>query len=295
MDTAQRSPKPLSTNNLSVTIEIVMLVSARLQGLLRFPKQTPLLAIMIKCGIFVDGDNIAGNGGYGIDYLRLREFAESHGVLLRANAYFSLDEVAEEHPEVKRKRSEFRRVLRSFGYHVSTKPIKRYAQEDGSIMVKANVDLEIAVDIMLQAQNLDYILLATGDGDFVRVINAVQDMGRRIEVLGFRNVSGRLMEEADAFHNGYFIPGLLSVDAGRHIGYMHRAVAEKGFGFLTYRTGFGRADVRDDIFVHMSDVENMTSNVAFGKLVGSTNPVEFSLDTTQDGRLKAVNVHPVHD
>jgi len=250
---------------------------------------------MIKCGLYVDGDNLAGNGGFGIDYLRLREFAEYHGALLRANVYFSIDEEAEENPEIKRKRSEFRRILRSFGYHVFTKPIKKYVQVDGSTTAKANVDLEIAVDIMMQARNLDHILLATSDGDFVRVVNAVQDMGRRIEVLAFRNVSGRLIEEADAFHNGFFIPGLIGVDEGRHIGYMHHAFAEKGFGFLTYRTGFGRNDLRDDVFVHMSDVENMTSNLAFGRLIGNHNPLEFSLETMPDGRVKAVKVHPIKE
>jgi len=40
--------------------------------------------------------------------------------------------------------------------------------------VKANADLELAVDALLQAENLDYVLLETGDGDFMRLVRALQ-------------------------------------------------------------------------------------------------------------------------
>jgi uncharacterized LabA/DUF88 family protein len=48
-------------------------------------------------------------------------------------------------------------------------------------------DLDLAVDALVQAENLDYILLGTGDGDFVRLVRALQNRGRRVDISVFND------------------------------------------------------------------------------------------------------------
>lgn len=52
---------------------------------------------------------------------------------------------------------------------------------DGTIF--RPMDLELAVDMLSQAENLDVVFLASGDSDFVRLVRAVQNQGRTVEVI----------------------------------------------------------------------------------------------------------------
>ena len=77
-----------------------------------------------------------------------------------------------------------------------SKDIRKYG--DGK--VKANLDIELVVDLMKTARNLDIAVIVSGDGDFASAIRAVQEMGVRCEVISFRgNTSSDLIEVADLF------------------------------------------------------------------------------------------------
>ena len=77
-----------------------------------------------------------------------------------------------------------------------SKDIRKYG--DGK--VKANLDIELVVDLMKTARNLDVAIVVSGDGDFAPAIRAVQEMGVRVEVISFRgNTSSDLIEVADLF------------------------------------------------------------------------------------------------
>jgi len=159
----------------------------------------------------------------------------------------------------------------------------------GGLPYKGNSDLDLAIDALLQAENLDYVLLVSGDGDFVKLVTALQTKGKRVDVLSFSNTSGDLMRSADYHFNGYIIPNMLPIDDGFHRGYLHSVVTEKGFGFITYYESMEPDSLRDDLFVHISDVAELNaSNLAFGKLLNQT--VEFQVGRNADGREKAVNV-----
>lgn len=68
--------------------------------------------------------------------------------------------------------------LAKHGYILVTKPIRKFA--DGS--VKGNVDVEIAVDMMSMSAHLDRVVLFSGDGDFVYLVDAMQRMGIYVTV-----------------------------------------------------------------------------------------------------------------
>jgi uncharacterized LabA/DUF88 family protein len=59
------------------------------------------------------------------------------------------------------------------------KYVKRFVDDEGVQTTKANADMDLAIDALLQARNLDRIILLTGDGDFLRLVLALQNMGCR--------------------------------------------------------------------------------------------------------------------
>jgi uncharacterized LabA/DUF88 family protein len=86
--------------------------------------------------------------------------------------------------------------MRRNGYRVVEKELKTYA--DGT--KKANLDVEIAVDMLSLADKYDTAVLVSGDEDFAYAINAVAYKGVRVELAGFRsNTSPRLIDVADQF------------------------------------------------------------------------------------------------
>jgi uncharacterized LabA/DUF88 family protein len=145
----------------------------------------------------------------------LREFATRDGAEpIRLNAYDTYDQERERNDPTgtyRFKKSGFHARLRDFGYKVIQKNYKWFYNEDGQRIAKANTDLDMAVDALLQSQNIDRVVLATGDGDFVRVVQALQNNGCRVEVVAFMNVAAELRREADLFVNGFLIPNLLPV------------------------------------------------------------------------------------
>ncbi len=86
--------------------------------------------------------------------------------------------------------------------------------------------------------------MVTGDGDFLQVVNALQNRGCRVELIAFKNISRQLQQEVDEFWSGYLIPDLLPIsyeprnEWGRP-GSCVRGVCtkwfpDKGYGFLRF-------------------------------------------------------------
>ncbi len=142
--------------------------------------------------VFVDVANIfyaAKAAGVDIDYVTLLKGAIAGRDFVRAYAYTGLD------PDNENQRN-FHSFLMRNDFRVVSKDIRKYG--DGK--VKANLDIELVVDMMKTARNLDVAIIVSGDGDFAPAIRAVQEMGVRVEVISFRgNTSSDLIEAADQF------------------------------------------------------------------------------------------------
>ena len=154
--------------------------------------------------VFVDVANIfyaAKAAGVDIDYVTLLKSASAGRDLVRAYAYTGLD------PDNENQRN-FHSFLARNNYRVVSKDIRKYG--DGK--VKANLDIELVVDMMKTARNLDIAIVVSGDGDFAPAIRAVQEQGVRVEVISFRgNTSSDLIEVADQFTD---ITALAKVEKG---------------------------------------------------------------------------------
>ncbi len=152
-------------------------------------------------GVFVDVSNLfysAKSAGVEVNYCRLLDAAVAGRDLIRACAYTGVD------PDNPNQRK-FIDFLRANGYKVVSKDIHKY--EGGRI--KANLDIEIAVDILLLSENLDVVVLVSGDGDFVRLLEAVQAKGVRCEIISFGiSTSNELIEAADLFTEISALPGI---------------------------------------------------------------------------------------
>jgi len=268
-----------------------------------------------KVGVYVDVSNVALNGGYGMHYDVLREFAcRSNGIAMRLNAYVPYDEErARKDHDYYRKSNNFQSLLRDFGYKVIVKQVRWSTDEDGHRYSKSNADLDMAVDALLQSEKLDYVILVTGDGDFVQVVRALQNKGCRVEAIGFNNVAHILKKEADSFVSGYLIPDLLPIEdnngnenirwgelKSRVRGVCYSFNQDKGFGFMRYIRHLGDGlwitDSRKEespyktAFFHKS---NLLDNVDLNLLPNRDIIFEFELSPGDKG-YSAININLMH-
>ncbi len=155
-----------------------------------------------RIALFIDGSNLYAAAkalGFDIDYKRLLEEFAAQGRLVRAFYYTALIEDQEYSPI---------RPLVDWldynGYTMVTKPTKEFTDSSGRRKIKGNMDIELAIDLMEMAEYLDHVVLFSGDGDFRRLVEAVQRKGLRVSVVStIRSsppmVADELRRQADNF------------------------------------------------------------------------------------------------
>jgi len=145
-----------------------------------------------RVAVFIDGNNLFHSARFhniDIDYNKLLRLLLGDGRLLRAFFYTGVDAGAE-------RQQGFLLWMRRNGFRVVQKELKTFY--DGTR--KANLDVEIAVDMLSLAGRYDTAVLVSGDEDFVYALNAVAYKGCRVEVAGFRsNTAPRLIDVGDFF------------------------------------------------------------------------------------------------
>ncbi len=161
-----------------------------------------------RVAVFIDGNNLfhaARFHNIDIDYNRLLRVLLGDGRLLRAFFYTGVDTGAE-------RQQGFLLWMRRNGFRVVQKELKTFY--DGTR--KANLDVEIAVDMLSLAGRYDTAVLVSGDEDFVYALNAVAYKGCRVEVAGYRsNTAPRLIDVADFFIDLGDIAELIRKDASQ--------------------------------------------------------------------------------
>ena len=145
-----------------------------------------------RVAIFIDGSNLfyaALQLGIEIDYTKLLSRLTGGSRLLRAFFYTGVDRTNE-------KQQGFLLWMRRNGYRVISKDLVQLP--DGS--KKANLDVEIAVDMMALVGSYDTAILVSGDGDLAYAVDAVSYRGARIEVVSLRSMtSDSLINVADRY------------------------------------------------------------------------------------------------
>ena len=146
-----------------------------------------------RVGVFVDVQNLyySAKNLYKakVNFASVLRDAVSGRKLVRAFAYAIKADIKEE--------KGFHNALEKIGYEVKTKDLQTFP---GGAK-KGDWDIGIAMDTIELANKLDTIILVSGDGDFVELLQHLRRaMGCRVEVMAFGpSCSGKLRDEADHF------------------------------------------------------------------------------------------------
>lgn len=155
-----------------------------------------------RIALFIDGANLYATSkslSFDIDYKRMLGFFSQKGYMLRAYYYTALIEDQEY--------SSIRPLIDWLdynGYSVITKPTKEFTDASGRRKVKGNMDMELAIDAMELAPNVDHVILFSGDGDFRYLVEALQRKGKKVSVVSTVNtnppmIADDLRRQADNF------------------------------------------------------------------------------------------------
>jgi uncharacterized LabA/DUF88 family protein len=146
-----------------------------------------------RVGVFIDTQNIyhsAKNLYHAkANFGAILKEAVDGRTLIRAIAYVATTESGEE--------SGFFEALSKVGIETRTKPLQIFA---GGAK-KANWDIDLAIDAVKMAPKLDTVVIVSGDGDFVSLVEYLRNThGTQVEVVSFgKSSSSKLIEACDDF------------------------------------------------------------------------------------------------
>ena len=163
----------------------------------------------LRVGVFVDAANVhisasSTFNGRRIDYEKLLNLALTDPLdpkvkynLCRALVYAVRHSSADDDLETtKKKMYKWETALSYMGYEVKTKDVVHY----GDGRSKADWDIQITIDIVRMIDMIDMVVLISGDGDFLPLVNWCQGKGRVVRVISVEpNTNRKLKETADVF------------------------------------------------------------------------------------------------
>ena len=151
-----------------------------------------------RIGIFIDVQNMFYSAKLlhqsKVDYGRLLREITGTRQLVRAIAYIV------QKPDVNQ--SGFHEALTRFGYELKIKELKIRPDPEGraGTSAKGSWDIGLTIDALMMAPRLDTVVLVTGDGDYVPLVDTLKAQGCRVEVVSFeRSTAGELIRAADQY------------------------------------------------------------------------------------------------
>ncbi|PIP23815.1 MAG: hypothetical protein COX90_02245 [Candidatus Nealsonbacteria bacterium CG_4_10_14_0_2_um_filter_38_17] len=123
-----------------------------------------------------------------VNFREILKLAVSNRSLIRVFAYVVRTKTGEEKP--------FFDALIKLGIETRVKDL----QEFYGGMKKADWDVGLVIDAVRIAPSVDTLVIASGDGDFISLVEYLKNQGKRVEVIAFgKSSSSRLKEVADEF------------------------------------------------------------------------------------------------
>lgn len=125
-----------------------------------------------------------------VNFKAILKLATSQRSLIRAFAYVVRTKTGEEKP--------FFNALIKLGFETKVRDLQEFY--DG--LKKADWDVGMTIDAIRISTSVDTIVLVSGDGDFIQLVEYLKNQGKRVEVIAFgKTTSSRLQEVADEFTN----------------------------------------------------------------------------------------------
>lgn len=145
-----------------------------------------------RVGVFVDVQNMyySAKNIYQakVNFGKIIETATAGRKLIRAFAYVIRAEAPEEQT--------FFDALSKQGFEVRSKDLQVFYGGQK----KGDWDVGIAIDAIRLAAKIDVVVLVSGDGDFIPLVEYLKYQGQQVEGIAFsKSASSRLMETVDQF------------------------------------------------------------------------------------------------
>ncbi|MEK7595016.1 MAG: NYN domain-containing protein [Patescibacteria group bacterium] len=157
-----------------------------------------------RVGVFVDVSNMYYSAknlfSAKVDFSKVLREGVSARKLVRAFAYVIKADVGSE--------KDFFEALSKQGFEVRTKELQTFY---GGAK-KGDWDVGLCMDVIRLIDKIDVMVLVSGDGDYVDLLDYAISRGVRAEVIGFgRNTSGKLIETADDFTDMDKVPSVFLI------------------------------------------------------------------------------------
>ncbi len=145
-----------------------------------------------RVGVFVDVQNMyySAKNLYSsyVNFGKVLEEAVAGRKLIRASAYVVEAGLPDE--------EKFFKALQEQGFRTQSKELQIFAGGHK----KADWDVGISIDAIKMSKQLDVVVLVTGDGDFIPLVEYLQYHGVLVEVIAFeKTTSSKLIEKVDDF------------------------------------------------------------------------------------------------
>lgn len=125
-----------------------------------------------KIGLFIDNANWfypQRELEWDVDFKKLVKFLKSYYEIGLLKLYAGTPLILEQREKFKR----FINAVERIGFQIETKPLKKIwiDREKGAFIYKCNFDVEIALDVARNIENLDLVMIGSGDSDFLAIRN----------------------------------------------------------------------------------------------------------------------------
>lgn len=155
-----------------------------------------------KTKVYIDGANMFYSQkklGWSFDWAKIKNYIEQEREVIEWKYYVGVKENDE-------KMQKYLRYLDAVGFNPFTKPLKKIKISDDKnlfdiyktkYIYKANFDVEITTDILLDKSKIDEIIIFSGDSDFKYLVKKLKDAGKKVSVYSSRKtISWELKLEA---------------------------------------------------------------------------------------------------
>jgi len=147
-----------------------------------------------RVAVLIDVQNLyhSAKNLYGarVNFKAVLQAAVAERNLIRAFAYVVRTKTGEEKP--------FFEAITKLGIETRVRDLQKFF---GGLK-KADWDVGITVDAIRISPSVDTIILASGDGDFMQLIEYLKNQGKRVEIIAFgKSASAKIKEAADEFIN----------------------------------------------------------------------------------------------
>jgi uncharacterized LabA/DUF88 family protein len=152
----------------------------------------------MRISIFLDGANFfymqKDRLRWWADPKRILDYVNTKGEVVDAFYYVGVDAPPEARQEA------YLKAVTNMGYTLITKSLKNILLSDGNMKQKANLDVEIVLDMFNTIDSYDMAVLISGDGDFERPLELLRARGKRFLVMSTQGVVAEELRVVAGMH-----------------------------------------------------------------------------------------------